>query len=180
MWNLSKGLDFLPGTSLAKLKELYSAEKKAKPKMRLLCAIHRKQGESLDDIVFSTSMKRRTVHEILTRFCDRGITGKESIKQSGRPAMLTLKQRKALVKILEKGPARNESGLWTTKEVKEVIRKKFGVTYTNQHTWELLKAGGFSIQRPRQRHYKAASKQQIAAFKKRLAGWRAITTKKGL
>ena len=50
MWNLPKGNEFLPKTTLKELETLYTAEKKAKPKTRLLCAIHRKKGASIDEI----------------------------------------------------------------------------------------------------------------------------------
>ena len=122
VWNLPKGDDFLPGVSIQELRGLYKAEKKAKPKLRLLCAIHRKEGKSIDDIAGFTNMKRRTVHETLRRFVDRGISAKDSIKQTGRPPELTLKQRKKLVLRLEQGPSYNKGGLWTTKDVQEYIR----------------------------------------------------------
>jgi transposase len=180
MWDLPKGDFFLPKVSLKELEYLYATENRAKPKIRLLCAIHRKRGASIDEIADSTSLKRRTVHAILRRFQERGINGKDSIKQTGRPAFLTLKQRKELIKQLEIGPPKNKTGLWSTKEVKEHIYKKYGVTYTNVHVWELLKALGFSLQRPRPRHRKAPDAQEIERFKKKLPGWRAIIENKGL
>ena len=178
VWNLPKGEDFLPCDSVRELQELYEKEKKAKPKLRLLCAIHRKEGKSIDDIAGFTNMKRRTVHETLRRFVARGIDGKDSIKQTGRPPELTLKQREKLVLRLERGPSYNKDGLWTTKDVQEYIRKEFGVTYTHGHVWELLTATGFSLQRPRPRHYKAPSEEEIEHFKKRLQCWRNITGRK--
>jgi transposase len=177
MWDLPKGDLFLPKVSLEELEYLYSTENKAKPKIRLLCAIHRKNESSIDEIAQITNLKRRTVHAILHRFQERGISGKDSIKQTGRPAFLTLKQRKELVKQLEIGPPKNKTGLWSTKEVKEHIHKKYGVIYTNVHIWELLKALGFSLQRPRPRHRKAPDAQEIERFKKKLPGWRAIIEK---
>ncbi len=174
MWTLPKGDSFLPKVSLKQLQLLYANEKKAKPKLRLLCAICRKEGGSLDEITARVSMKRRTVHEILRRFDERGIEGKDSIKQTGQPFHLTLAQRKDLAKRLLHGPPNNESGLWTTKEVRAFIKDKYGVEYTNTHVWEILKAGGFSLQKPRNRHYKAATPQVKADFKKKLPGWHAI------
>jgi len=178
MWTLPKGESFLPGVSLRQLKRLYSAEMKAKPKLRLLCAICRKEGGSLDDVAARVSMKRRTVHEILRRFDERGIEGKDSIKQTGQPFHLNLEQRKDLVKKLQRGPPNNESGLWTTKEVRAFIKERYGVEYAHSHTWLILKAAGFSLQKPRNRHYKAATPQVKADFKKKLPGWHAITAGK--
>ena len=180
MWTLPKGDSFLPNVSLNQLRRLYAAEQAAKPKLRLLCAICRKEGGSLDDVAARVSMKRRTVHAILRRFDDRGIGGKDSIKQSGRPCQLTLEQRKDLAKRLQRGPPNNQSGLWTTKEVRAFIKDKYGVEYAHAHTWLILKAGGFSMQKPRNRHYKAATPQVKADFKKKLPGWHAIIGRKAL
>ena len=135
MLALPKGEQFLPDVSLRQLQRLYATEQKAKPKLRLLCAICRKEGGSLDDIAARVSMKRRTVHEILRRFDERGIRGKDSIKQTGQPFHLKLEQRKDLAKRLQRGPPNNESGLWTTKEVRAFIKEKYGVEYTNTHVW---------------------------------------------
>ena len=174
MWNLPKGESFLPNVSLKQLQRLYAAEKKAKPKLRLLCAICRKEGGSLDEVAARVSMKRRTVHEILRRFDERGIDGKDSIKQTGRPFRLSLAQRKELAKRLLRGPPNNESGLWTTKEVRAFIKTKYGVEYAHTHTWLILKACGFSLQKPRNRHYRAATPKEKTDFKKKLPGWHAI------
>jgi transposase len=174
MWKLPKGEDFLPNTTLNQLEDLYSAENKAKPKIRLLCAIHRKKGASIDEIAEITNLKRATVHSILRRFQERGTSCKDAIKQTGRPAFLTLQQRKKLVKQLEKGPPYNRTGLWSTKKVQEFIKQQYGVEYTNVHIWELLKAIGFTLQKPRPRHHKQPDADELERFKKKLPGWRAI------
>lgn len=180
MWELPKGEAFLPSTSMGGLRRLYNDEQKAKPKLRLLCAMHRKEGRSIDAIAGLVKMKRRTVHETLRRFVERGVKdGKDSIKQTGRPPRLSEGQRKELIRRLEAGPPNNPSGLWTTKEVAELIRRKFGVGYAHTHVWELLKTAGFSLQTPRPRHYKAPGKAKIAHFKKRLQCWRSVTGRKG-
>ena len=178
IWNLPKGEDFLPKVSIDELQRLYREETKAKPKLRLLCAIHRKEGSSLDEIVAYTNMKRRTVHDTLRRFMERGIDAKDNGKRGGRPSKLSEKQRKQLIKKLERGPPYNRHGLWTTKEVREMIKKEYGVTYTHAHVWELLKAAGFSIQRPRPRNYQRPSDEEVERFKKRLHCWRNVLEEK--
>ena len=180
MWTLPKSDSFLPSVSPKHLQKLYSAEQKAKPKLRLLCAIRRKEGESIDQIASGLHMHRRTVHGILCRFAERGIDGKNSIKQSGRPAHLTLKQRKDLARYLLRGPPNNPSGLWTTKEVRQFIKERYGVEYHKCYVWELLRAGGFSLQKPRNRNYRAASPEEQTRFKKKLPGWRAIIASEDL
>lgn len=180
MWKLNKGKDFLKDVSLSRLQRHYEKERAGKVKLRLLAAIKRKRGESLDAIAEEMEQPRRTIHGWLHRFEERGIAAAHSKKQTGRPKKLTAAQQEELTKRLEKGPKYNPSGLWTTKEVREIIEKKYGVSYVHQHVWRLLVAAGFSIQRPRKRHHKAASPREIALFKKKLGRRPNIIAKKDL
>ena len=50
VWKLPKGANFLPDITTDKLQNMYAAEQHAKSKLRLLAAIHRRQGTSIDDI----------------------------------------------------------------------------------------------------------------------------------
>lgn len=171
MWRLPKGAKFLPGISTITLQEMYAAEQHPKSKLRLLAALHRRKGSSLDDIADMISKPKRTVHGWLTRFAERGIDGKDARKQSGRPKRLTLQQRQQLVKDLERGPPHNAMGLWSTKEVRELLRKKYGVKFVKQHVWRILDQLGFSMQRPRKKHHLSASPEEIVRFKKKRADW---------
>lgn len=166
MWKLERGETFLPRVSLQRLQNLCAVEVKAKPKLRLLCAIQRKKGGSLDEIARSLELPKRTVHGCLTRLQERGLSAKESVKQTGRPPMLSMKRLLKLEKDLEKGPANQNDGLWDTKQVREHLQKKYGVTYTPQHLGRLMKKLGYSIQTPRPRHYKASVAEQ-KRFKKK-------------
>ena len=180
MWTLFKGKYFLAAISVNQLQKLYDKEKNAKAKLRLLSAIHRKKGKSIDEIAYLLSKPRRTIHGWLTRFQKKGIDGKDSIKQSGRPTALTLTQRKNLVKDLERGPPHNPSGLWSTKELKGLLKRKYCVEFVNQHVWRMLVSLGFSMQRPRKQHYQKPSKEEIAQFKKKLGEKQNITVRKDL
>lgn len=166
-WNLPSGDDFLPRVSEAKLEKAYQQETQARPKLRLLCALHRKKGESIDKIANTLHMSRYTVHNYLWRFEEKGLAAKDTIKQPGKKPRLSVAQRQNLVRELEKGPPHNRTGLWNTKQVRELIFKKFGVRFVPQHVWRILVACGFSVQRARPRHYKSASKEEIKAFKKK-------------
>lgn len=180
MWNLPKGSKFLSGISVGKLESMYAEETKAKPKTRLLCALHRKKGRSIDQIAGITNMHRCTVHWCLRKFMERGIAGKESIKQTGRIPTLTESQRRKLVRELEACPPYNKSGLWTTKEVRDLLKRKYGIAFVNQHVWRMLTSMGFTLQRPRKRRYKKASDAEIEAFKKTRFGMHGTTERKAL
>ena len=179
-WNLSSGEDFLSQVSEEKLKQFYKQEVSGRPKIRLLCALHRKSGKSIDKIAELVRIPRRTVHKYLWRFEERGLDGKNTVKQPGRKPALSIRQRGQLVKELERGAPHSNSGLWDTKEVRELIRKKFGVKFVSQHVWRILVACGFSLQRPRPRHYKTATLEEIKRFKKKSKGKSGITERKVL
>lgn len=180
MWSLPKGNQFLQEVSLQQLAKLYSAEKNAKAKLRFLVAIRRKKGESIDVIAEAVEKPRKTIHGWLHRFKEHGIKRAHDIKQSGRPAELTLRQRQQLIKDLERGPPHNHSGLWNTKDVRELISKKYNRKYVKQHVWRLLVSLGFSLQRPRKRHYQRASDEEIQQFKKKLGKKRGTIERKDL
>lgn len=180
MWNLSSGKEFLSNVSTRQLKALYDAEQHPKSKLRLLAAVHRRKKKSIDEIAYMLSKPRRTVHGWLTRFVERGIEAKDAQKQTGRPPRLTPTQRRQLVKDLERGPPKNPRGLWSTKEIRDLLKRKYNTEFVPQHLWRLLTSLGFSMQRPRKRHYKAASEEEILKFKKKVDDKPSTTARKDL
>ncbi|MBI5398222.1 transposase [Candidatus Woesearchaeota archaeon] len=171
MWSLPNGTTFLPGVSTRQLHSMYAAEQHPKSKLRLLAATHRRKGKSIDDIAYMLSKPRRTVHGWLTRFAERGIDAKDARRQTGRPAQLTLVQKRELIKDLERGPPNNATGLWSTKDVKELLHRKYAVVFVKQHVWRMLDQLGFSMQRPRKKHHQSASPEEIVRFKKKRVDW---------
>lgn len=167
MWQLKRGRAFLPNVSLERLNALYANEQNAKAKLRLLAAIRRKKGESIDDIVYSLEKPRRTIHGWLQRFEQRGIKGLYDTKQPGRTPKLDRSQLKKLRRELLRGPAHVPSRVWTMRLVADHIKKVYGVEYRRHNVFRLLRLLGFSVQKPRQQHYKADKNAQ-AVFKKKL------------
>jgi len=159
-WNLPKGEDFLPRVSLGTLRSLYEEEKSYKAKSRLLVALKRKEGESMDTIAQQLEMQRITVNKMLHRFQLRGVSAKDDEKGRGRRKELTEPQLKNLRKQLLRGPRKGQNPLWTTKMVMGHVEKKYGKKYTVRHMRRLLHQLGFSVQKPRPRHYMADVKQQ--------------------
>lgn len=168
---LPKGKEFLPDISEQRLRKLSHREKLRKPQLRLLAALRRKQGWTLERIAASLEQPLMTVHGWLTRLQRRGIEGLQDRKQTGRPAHLTPEQKCQLIEDLERGPPHNSSGLWTTKLVQELLRRKYGVSFVKQHVWRMLDQLGFALLRPRKRHYQRADAATIAAFKKKRDDW---------
>jgi len=175
MWSLPSRAEFLSGISSQRLRALYAAEQHPKSKVRLLAAVHRREGKSIDDIGYMLSKPRRTVHGWLTRFAENGINAKDARKQTGRPAHLTLTQKRQLINDLERGPPHNSSGLWTTKLAQELLRRKYNAVFVKQHVWRMLDQFGFALLRPRKQHHLRASDEEMARFKKKRDAWCANT-----
>lgn len=164
---VKKGAVFLSDVSLSQLEKLYSEEKNAKAKIRLQCAIMRKKGKSQPFIAEVTGKPVQTVSDVLRRLNERGVRGCYAIKQKGQPKKLDAVQRLKLKKIVSKSPLNQglPFKIWTTKLVKYIIHKMFGVEYVVMQVHRLLKSMGLSMQKPRPEHIKANKKLQ-AEFKK--------------
>lgn len=72
---------------------------------------------------------------------------------SGRPPKLTLQQRQRLTRLVVAGPeaAGYRTSLWTCRRIVDLIREQFDVVYHPDHVGRLLRACGFSPQRPQPR-----------------------------
>jgi transposase len=167
MWQLKKGSAFLPYVSLQRLQKLYEREDNAKAKLRLLAAIRRKKGGSIDDIAAHLEKPRRTIHGWLQRFEQRRLKAVHDKKQPGRTPKLTRSQLRRLRRELIRGPAHVPGRLWTVRLVNEHLRKNYSIDYERKHLTTVLHNLGFSVQKPRQQHYKADLEAQ-ARFKKKL------------
>jgi transposase len=69
---------------------------------------------------------------------------------SGRKPLLSDAHLLKLAGMLRMNPRQLEFdfGLWTRRRVRELIRRKFGIDYTEQNVGKILKLLGFSPQRP--------------------------------
>lgn len=159
---LKKGADFLPDFSKVKLKQLYNKEKNAKAKLRLLAAIQRKDGKTLDDISHSLQKPKMTIGDWLRRFVNKGIPGIYDIKQPGKPARLTEKQLKELDEILDVPPLKQNIPfvIWTTNLVQYIIFKQFNVEIKVRQVRNIVKKINFTIQIPRPENRKSNKELQ--------------------
>jgi transposase len=107
----------------------------------------------------------RTAQKWIALWRERGEDGIRSRKASGRPARLGQRQKKKLETILLKGAAAwGFSGeLWTGRRIVEVIRSEFGATYNEKYIPRLLRALGWTVQRPQ--------RQAVEKDRKKIDGW---------
>jgi transposase len=163
-----KRVVFLSNISIKKLEDLYHNEKNAKSKIRLQCAILRKEGKTLEEISDVTKKPKSTIGDILMRFDKKGIVAKDAVKQNGQPKKLSDSQFKKIRRVIEKKPIKNGFPfvVWTTKLVAYAIKKMFGVIYSLRQIRNLLKRLMFSLQKQRPEHIKA-NKELQRQFKKK-------------
>jgi hypothetical protein len=94
----------------------------------------------------------------------------------GPPRKLTDEQREQLPHVLARGAQAFgfRGDVWTAKRVTTVIRREFGVPYHPNHVGNVLRAAGWSVQKPIQR---ASQRNEAAIEAWRTERWPAL--KKG-
>ena len=96
--DVPRGDAFLPEYTLKDLEALYLREKDSKAKIRLLAAIHRKEGLTYTEIGWRIKYPSTTVKDWLRRMHEEGIHRRYNKKKPGRPKKLTCEQLKELKK----------------------------------------------------------------------------------
>jgi transposase len=96
---------------------------------------------------------RRSVRRWKRTHRRQGRAGLRARPASGRPPKLTPPQRRRLARLVLAGPeaAGYRTNLWTCRRLVDLIREEFGVRYHPDHVGRLLRACGFSPQRPQPR-----------------------------
>ena len=96
-----------------------------------------------------------------------GIEALRAKPHPGPTPKLTDRQRKRLERLLLKSPRRHgyATELWTLGRVADVIHKHFGVQYDPSSVWHILRAMGWSCQKP-ERRARERDEEAIARWRK--------------
>jgi len=126
------------------------------------------QGRKPAEVAQQVGAPRQTVYRWLDVLNADGIDALRVMRKGGRPAQLDEEQHEQLRHILLAGPQAAGFGtdLWTLKRVRETIKRRFGVQYSEVHVWRLLGKLGFSSQKPEKRA-KERDEAAIERWKKR-------------
>jgi transposase len=118
---------------------------------RLRAVVLNSEGHTSGELTEILQAPRSKISEWLQRYQHQGVDGLLEGYRSGRPSELTQKQRQQLGDILDSGPVAYglDRGIWTSPRIAWVIEEEFGVQYHPGHVRKLLRALGFSVQRPR-------------------------------
>ena len=163
-----KGNEFLPSMELNQIMGLYKQEKDAKAKIRLQACIERKNGKTLDQISEKVHYPLTTVGDWLRRIHEQGMGRRYSVKQTGRPAWLSKKQKEEIKSVLDEPPEKQgiPFRMWTSKCMTYYISEKYNVFYKIRNIELLVHKLGFNFKKPRQEHIKA-NKEAQEKFKKK-------------
>ena len=125
------------------------------------------QGRTVAETARLTSFVRRWIEELLVR---TNVFGPSSLGDRRRgdgakATILTAEVLDALRERMKRPP--DDGGVWTSRKVAAVMAAELGLArVAEQRGWEALRAIGWTIQRPRPRHARAATPDEQAKFKK--------------
>lgn len=108
------------------------------------------EGWSQKDIAAALGVSKGAVSLWLKRARQEGPEGLRRRKAPGPRPRLTAAQRQELPRLLERGPEAYgfRGAVWTEGRIAQVIRQVFGVAYHPAHVGRILRACGWSLQRP--------------------------------
>ena len=124
-------------------------------------------GYAAGDVAAILSFSARWVRLLLKRYNEQGPDSLEDRRQGNgaAPAILTPEALSSLKERLKTPPG--DGGLWTAPKVARWLASFHGLKFVhNQRGWEALTAIGYSIQKPRPRHPKAAGEEDRDELKK--------------
>lgn len=146
------------------LKKAYKKEKDAKIKERILMAEYSFKGESSRDIGERLHCDHKLVLYWKKRYLQGGIEGLKTRQRSGKPKLISRRKEEKLKNLIL---IEDREKPWTTKRVRELIKKETGVKYTPRHVQRLLNKWKFSLVVPRPTFWQRASGEEIRKFWKK-------------
>ena len=145
-------------------------------KRRLQAAKLFEKGLSQAEVARQTGVSRESARRWHQEWQNRGTTGLKKAGRAGRKPRLEPSQLQALRRGLKQGPEvlGYGTGLWTTWRVADLIERQTGHKYHPGHVWRILRALGWSCQRPTGR---ATQRDEPAIQRWKEVRWPAIEKK---
>lgn len=107
------------------------------------------QGKTRAEVAGQLGVSAQTASRWHARWLRGGVAGMRTARH-GKPARLQAAELGKIRRVLDRGAvaAGFDNDLWTLARVAEVIERVTGVSHHPGHVWRLLKAMGWSLQRP--------------------------------
>lgn len=108
------------------------------------------QGMEFSEVALAVDRSVRSVQAWVKQFREQGASALQAKPHPGRVPLLSAVQREDLRQRLIAGAraSRWTTDLWTAPRVRELIRKQYRVTYHVRYVPQVLRALGFSCQKP--------------------------------
>jgi transposase len=135
---------------------------------RIRAVLLNHQEKTSGQIATTLNAPRSRVSDWLKTYAEQGVDGLMEGHRSGRPSRLTDIQKIMICDILDSGPIAygQMSGVWTAKNISQIIRDEFGIQYHPSHVWKLLQDFGFTVQSPKRLLAKADDEKRQLWIKK--------------
>ncbi len=116
----------------------------------MLAARLLQQGVSEAEVARRVGVHRQSVNRWAQQLAKAGRSALKRAPRTGRPAQLSAADRKRIEQGLKRGPQAlgYRTGLWTAWRVADLIERECGVKYSTVQAWRVLRALGWSPQRP--------------------------------
>jgi transposase len=144
---------------------------------RHIAADMHEQGHKPEAIAAALKVSVRTVYQWLAAFRAGGRAALRSAKPGGRRPRLTAEQKARLAALLLDTPEHHGFAgrhLWTQQLIADLIAREFEVTYHHDRVGRILRAIGFTHQKPARR---AKERDEAAIEGWRAAAWPALLKK---
>jgi len=131
------------------------------------------QGWSQQKIAEALGVTAGAVSQWMRRGREGGVEALKGRPRPGATPKLTAEQRAQIPALLAQGAEAFgfRGDVWTAKRVATVIRREFGVRYHPNHVGKLLRAAGWSVQKPIER---ASQRNEAAIEAWRTERWPAL------
>jgi transposase len=120
---------------------------------RLRAARLLQQGVPEAEVARRVGVHRQSVNRWARQLAQGGRQALKRAPRAGRPPQLSAADRQRIVQGLKRGPEALGYGtrLWTAWRVADLIERECGVKYSTVHAWRVLRALGWTPQRPASR-----------------------------
>lgn len=102
------------------------------------------------EVARRVGVHRQSVNRWAQQLAKGGRPALKRAPRTGRPPQLSPADRKRIEQGLKRGPEAlgYRTGLWTAWRVADLIQRECGVQYSTVHAWRVLRALGWTPQRP--------------------------------